>query len=118
LINSNPHTNDSFQLDIYSNNILYLIGIDLEDTIVLWNKGAKNIFGYSQKEVIGKNFDILLTPEAKNSGELKWINAQLKQEGFIKNFEVERATKEGKCDLFVLKQSRLYFPYLRTISTN
>ena len=36
---------------------------DSAGRIVFWNKGAKNLFGYSKKEIIGKSVDILL-PEA------------------------------------------------------
>ena len=81
---------------VVDNSVDAIIGMDLNDTIVSWNKGAENIFGYPREEVIGKNFDILLTPEAKKSGELKLINTLLKQEGFIKNYEGERVTKDGK----------------------
>ncbi|MCH8287333.1 PAS domain S-box protein [candidate division KSB1 bacterium] len=81
---------------VVDNSVDAIIGMDLNDTIVSWNKGAENIFGYPREEVIGKNFDILLTPEAKKSGELRLINTLLKQEGFIKNYEGERVTKDGK----------------------
>ncbi|KPK91497.1 hypothetical protein AMJ80_07300 [bacterium SM23_31] len=73
-----------------------IIGLDLNDNIVSWNKGAENIFGYTKEEVIGKNLDILFTPEAKKSGELKRINEELNKAGFIKSYEGERITKSGK----------------------
>lgn len=73
-----------------------IIGIDLNDTIVSWNKGAENIFGYSKDEIVGKNFDILLPPEAKKSGELQKINAELNKTGFVRNYEAERISKSGK----------------------
>ncbi|HEY6402392.1 MAG TPA: PAS domain S-box protein [Blastocatellia bacterium] len=40
-----------------------IIGLDLEGRIFSWNMGAEKIFGYSKKEIIGKNFSILFTPE-------------------------------------------------------
>ena len=40
-----------------------IIGRDLAGTIVLWNEGARRIFGYEPEEVVGKaNCDILHPP--------------------------------------------------------
>lgn len=73
-----------------------IIGLDLDDNIVSWNKGAENIFGYTKEEAVEKNLDILFLPEAKKSGELKRINEELNKAGFIKNYEGEGITKNGK----------------------
>src|SRR5436190_1300209 len=41
-----------------------IIGKDLDGTIVLWNEGARRLYGYEPEEVIGKaNSEILYTPE-------------------------------------------------------
>jgi PAS domain S-box-containing protein len=41
-----------------------VIGKDLDGKILLWNEGAKRMYGYEPKEVIGKlNAEILHTPE-------------------------------------------------------
>ncbi|MEO6850166.1 MAG: PAS domain S-box protein [Mucilaginibacter sp.] len=36
--------------------------IDPKGNIVSWNKGAENIKGYSEKEIIGKNISVFYTP--------------------------------------------------------
>jgi protein-histidine pros-kinase len=40
-----------------------IIGKDLAGTIVLWNEGARRIYGYEAAEVVGVSADLLHTPE-------------------------------------------------------
>ena len=60
-----------------------IIGKGMDGTIVLWNEGARRLYGYEPDEVVGKaNADILHTPrkdgfdfiqEVKNDSELRKI---------------------------------------------
>ncbi|MBI1785442.1 PAS domain S-box protein, partial [Candidatus Sumerlaeota bacterium] len=46
-----------------------IIGKDLEGTIILWNEGARRLYGYNPEEVVGKaNSEILHTPEDVEAG--------------------------------------------------
>jgi len=81
---------------IVDNSVDAIIGLDLNDTIISWNKGAENIFGYTKDEVIGEKFNILLPSEAIESGELEELNRELSEKGFVQNYESERITKDGK----------------------
>ncbi|MDD1676373.1 MAG: PAS domain S-box protein [Methanomicrobiales archaeon] len=40
-----------------------IIGLAQDGRIISWNLGAKKIFGYSQGEVIGQNFNLLIPPD-------------------------------------------------------
>ena len=40
-----------------------ILTVDEEGLIATWNLGARRIFGYEEKEVIGQNFSLLFTPE-------------------------------------------------------
>jgi PAS domain S-box-containing protein len=40
-----------------------LILISPEEKLVYWNEGAERIFGYSEAEMIGRDFSVLFTPE-------------------------------------------------------
>jgi PAS domain S-box-containing protein len=73
-----------------------IIGLDLENRIYSWNKGAEKIYGYTEKEVLGKNFSVLVPKELVHSGELEKIDQIVKQKGYISNYETERLTKDGK----------------------
>lgn len=37
-----------------------IISIDSEATVIAWNSGAERIFGYSEKEMVGQNLDLLI----------------------------------------------------------
>lgn len=72
--------------------------IDFE--VISWNKAAKDIFGYSKEETIGRNAIGLILPK-EGSKEVKLIwNSLLNQSGGTRSIN-ENITKEGKtilCD--------------------
>jgi PAS domain S-box-containing protein len=41
--------------------------LDLDGNIMNWNKGAQKIKGYSEKEIVGKNFSLFYLPEDRES---------------------------------------------------
>ena len=45
-----------------------ILTIDEEGIITTWNLGARRIFGYADKEIVGKPFSILFTPEDRAAG--------------------------------------------------
>src|SRR2546425_10202071 len=51
-----------------------VIGKDLDGKILLWNEGARRIYGYEPEEVVGRaNSSILHTPEDVQSGKPREI---------------------------------------------
>src|SRR5712692_1086625 len=51
-----------------------IIGKDLEGTILLWNEGARRLYGYDPQEVVGKaNSSILHVPEDVRAGKPQQI---------------------------------------------
>ena len=40
-----------------------IYAVDLKGTILTWNKGAENLKGYTEEEIIGSNFSRFYTPE-------------------------------------------------------
>ncbi|WP_243396217.1 PAS domain S-box protein [Leptospira hartskeerlii] len=70
-----------------------IIGKDLDGTINSWNRGAEKIFGYSSKEILGSNFDRLVSKESKNL-ESK-INQKVISEKETSSFESVRKSKDG-----------------------
>jgi PAS domain S-box-containing protein len=73
-----------------------IILLDLDGTILTWNKGVQEIKGYSADEIIGQNFSIFYLPQdrqdglpqqllelAKKEGRAKHIGRRLKKDGTI-----------------------------------
>jgi PAS domain S-box-containing protein len=65
----------------------------LEGIITNWNKAAEQIYGYSEKEVLGKNVSILEPANLK--GEIKQLSGQIKQGEKIQQYETLRLKKDG-----------------------
>ena len=70
-----------------------IISEDLNGIIQTWNLGAENVFGYKEKEVIGKPISILVPPG--HTDEVPEILARIIQGERIENFETGRLRKDG-----------------------
>ena len=71
-----------------------IVGMDTEGVITSWNRGAETIFGYTADEMVGQPF-LRIVPENHRS-ELDLLAREVEEKGFLKHFETERVTKEGR----------------------
>jgi PAS domain S-box-containing protein len=69
-----------------------IMTLSLDSIIVSWNKGAAHIYGYSAKEILGKNASILEPDNLK--GEIKKLIERIKQGIMIKNYETTGLKKD------------------------
>jgi PAS domain S-box-containing protein len=69
-VGSNPRNALEFIVNVLQSSTDYsIIGKGLDGTILLWNEGARRLYGYEAEEVLGKaNSDILHTPEDIGAG--------------------------------------------------
>src|SRR6185369_8398864 len=73
-----------------------IIGKDLEGNILLWNEGARRMYGYEAEEVIGKaNSDILHAPEDVATGKPREIMETALRDGRWEGV-IERIRKDGR----------------------
>ncbi|MFW5727351.1 MAG: PAS domain S-box protein [Spirochaetia bacterium] len=71
-----------------------VIGATLEGTIISWNKGAEQIFGYTEDEARGKNLLILTPPFYPN--ELPDILDKIRDDIEVEHYETVRQKKTGE----------------------
>ncbi len=71
-----------------------IISQTLDGKIISWNKGAEKIFGYTNKEIIGKNINVLIPPSHHH--EESFIIEKIKNDESVENFETIRLTKDGR----------------------
>src|SRR5690349_20777473 len=73
-----------------------VIGKDLDGRILLWNEGARRMYGYEAAEVVGKlNSDVLHTPEDVGSGKPREIMNSALRDGKWEGV-IDRVRKDGR----------------------
>ena len=73
-----------------------LIGKDLDGKILLWNEGARRMYGYSAEEVVGKlNSEVLHTPEDVATGKPREIMGAALRDGKWEGV-IGRVRKDGR----------------------
>ncbi len=93
-----------------------VISRNLSDKILTWNKAAEKLFGYSAKEMVGKNFSMLVPPE--NKRELKKIAKLVQRRTFIEDYEAIRIKKNGERINIVAKVSPVISQEGKVIGTS
>jgi PAS domain S-box-containing protein len=71
-----------------------VILLDKDGTILTWNKGAEKIKGYKEKEIVGKNFNVLYLPRDREEGLPESLLKLAAKEGRAKHIG-KRIRKDG-----------------------
>ena len=71
-----------------------IIGKTLDGTVTSWNPGAEFIYGYSAEEIIGQPITRVIPPDLH--GEFENFLLRLRTGESIRNYETQRARKDGK----------------------
>ena len=95
LMREGKSAHEKFFSDIILNSLDAIIGIDNDFKIFLWNKGAERIYGYSKEETMGNDFSMLIPAHKLREGEKEFLINEVKEKGFLVNYETERLTKNG-----------------------
>lgn len=85
-----------------------IISVDGDHNIVLFNRGAENIFGYAADEVMGRHLEILL-PASVRGHHAQFV------EGFVESHDVSR-TMTDRGEITGLRKSGAEFPAEASIS--
>jgi PAS domain S-box-containing protein len=70
-----------------------IVSKDLNGIITSWNRGAEKIFGYTEKEAIGKHISFIIPPRLID--EETHIIGQIRKGEKVSHFETIRLTKDG-----------------------
>ncbi len=71
-----------------------IIGFDAAGRILSWNQGAREMFGWAEEEVVGRDVFILVPQEGLSEAEDMLIEVGSK--GLIKEYEARWRTKDGR----------------------
>jgi PAS domain S-box-containing protein len=76
--------------NIMNSSLNAIITIDIKGKITFWNKQAESIFGWSEKEVLGKSLTETIIPKRHKTGHNNGMNHYLKTgEGPVLNKQIE-----------------------------
>jgi len=78
---------------IFENTKDAIASIDQDGNVIAWNQAAEEMFGYSQNEILGKSYDILVPKELKE--DRTQMLEQAKKQGYVVNYESVRKRKNG-----------------------
>ncbi len=96
-IMNDPEEIVNFSIGILESSTEYsIIATDLEGGILLWNEGARRIYGYEPTEVLSKmNARVLCAPDERIAGDFTRILGLLRQKGIWEGL-VHRVRKNGE----------------------
>ncbi len=70
-----------------------IIGKSLDGTILSWNQGAHQLYGYAADEAVGRNISMLAPPE--KADEIPSILDRVKRGQLVRHFETVRVRKDA-----------------------
>ncbi len=73
-----------------------VLTVDPEGHITSWNQGAELLLGWTEAEVVGRHFELLLPEDLKQSGEVARLFEATEPQGFLRDWETRRVTKSGR----------------------
>lgn len=65
----------------------------LDGTVLSWNRGAQNLFGWSAAEIVGHSMDMLIPPDCRQVGTLK--ASTLAEQGTICAYDTVNMHRDG-----------------------
>ncbi len=71
-----------------------IFSLDAEGTIISWNPGAEEIYGYTEDEILGENYSVLIPPDRKKE-EISIFMQKIQNNERLQNYQTIRITKSG-----------------------
>ena len=103
-----PHTS---RYEQYFENILNdaadaIILLNENHRIIMWNKAAHHLFGYTEAEVFGKELTTL-APDQLAVAEMARMDQTVSTEGFVRNQRLRMAARDGRALLVEITRTAL-----------
>ena len=82
--------------NVLQNSADAIVVCDTQNRISTWNEGARRMFGYEPDEILGRDYSVFVPAEVVASGEALRIKDLVERDGFLKDHECVRMTKDGR----------------------
>jgi diguanylate cyclase (GGDEF)-like protein/PAS domain S-box-containing protein len=86
-------TDSALMTAIVDSGTFSMITVDLDGTIVQWNRGAERLFGWRASEAVGRSIEIIVPIDRRD--ELGAMVAALRRGDHVASIETVRRTKDG-----------------------
>jgi len=73
-----------------------ILTLDGEDKVSTWNRGAEQIFGWREEEILGKHAELLYPPGYDAQRELDALRRGVDQRGVLRAHSGDRITRDGR----------------------
>jgi len=73
-----------------------IVSLDPQHRVTTWNRGAEQIFGYTEEEMVGTNAARLFPEEVDPGDELGQLGDAVKKDGVVRTHYGVRLTKDGR----------------------
>jgi len=73
-----------------------ILTLDEQDRISTWNRGAEQIFGWKEGEILGQHAEVLYPPDYDAQRELDALRRGVDQRGVLRAHSGERVTRDGR----------------------
>jgi PAS domain S-box-containing protein len=73
-----------------------ILTLDAEDRVSTWNRGAEQIFGWKEEEILGKHAAVLYPPAYDAQRELDALRRGTDQRGVLRAHSGDRITRDGR----------------------
>lgn len=90
------HQRDQSFASIIKGSTDAILILDSNGIVLSWSRGAEQMFGYTRDEIVGKHFGILVPEDLKAQGEIERLARMILENAYIRNYETERITKDGR----------------------
>jgi two-component system, sporulation sensor kinase A len=87
---------DQFLASIVRNSADAIFTLDRQERVTSWNKGAEDVFGYTEEEMLGQTLEVLIPQELVEERELEKISQIARREGFLRSYRTRRIAKDGQ----------------------
>lgn len=98
---------ERFVQNVVLNAVDPIVGLDVDQRIFFWNRGAEEVFGYQREEILGKPFTALLECDAESSADLRAHDDAFHRDGSVRDFHTRALTRDGRIILVSLSRTML-----------
>ncbi len=89
-------TKDFLRGILDSSTLVSVIATDMDQSILFWNKGAENIFGYTSNEMIGSKISRLYPPDDETKGTIEQLRFGARNKSGVLYARMNQITKTGE----------------------